>query len=151
MRTASSIIEDILEDVYGKDIRTGPTARRILTELQLEQTITQNIKLPVEKRVHIETKKEKQEYRKKREEDPLFNEIYNCVRQENTAVRIYSILRRNDCDTIEKLLLMDGDTERISRMRNCGKLTSAAILDIISKLKEKERSKTDADKGTETK
>lgn len=142
MRTAKSIIMDILNEELKYNKSNEYIASRILHELRLEQTVEKSEKTH---HPYISYQKDK----KSRKTDELYQNILKYSENESMAVRIYSTLRRNGFDSTDKLLELDGSRETISRMRNCGKLTTAAILDIILQIKAKE-SGIYADSGAET-
>lgn len=68
-------------------------------------------------------------------EDKLYNLIDKYTNTDGATNRIYNILRRNNFNTTEDLLMLDGDGERIRRMRNCGETSARIIESAIEALK----------------
>lgn len=134
MRTAQSIISDILKEECNT-ISTEQIERiagRILQELRLEQTITM---YPKAHTLYNPAKRDVAERKEQRLEDNLYKAIRHSIKEEYASTRIYNILRRNDYNSIEDLLTLDGELERIKRMRNCGESTTNLILKIINDIK----------------
>ncbi len=70
-----------------------------------------------------------------RQSDKLYNCIDKYTNNESLAVKIYNILHRNGYCTVEDLLELDGDAERIRLMRNCGEASARIIEEAIKDLK----------------
>ncbi len=136
MRTAKKIIIDILKEEAEMGNSYEFIANRIINELRLERTV---IMLPVDYKKHNNYKSaeyDKKARKERRQNDELYKAIHKSIGEETMSTRVYGILRRNNYDSIEDLLTLDGNDERILRMRNCGKLTAGTIKKVIDDLKQ---------------